>query len=343
MIQAASLSTPSVAGQAAARTQLTASPLASAGAPNQAAGAQEPATTASPEASATASRAAGRRTKSAVPDLPYRQDDPHWGNDLMWDRAKVIKADTMLNGDTKKQAESLMREFPDGNSIGNEGCELTSMAMILRLLSPKTDKPWTPRTLNQEAQARYYYTPCGLSMAQLNADLVSEVSKGSIGLAMKEEYLSGIKPWPKMFCNTSALVRAYRSLTPEERKDYAVMIKIGTYDDTVASHYLLLDPNDTGSPDGDDPLVLDPAEPLDQTGPWHLSDSSHHILGDPEIAKEWKKYGIEPTQLGGAWVYAKSSPDSSHSVMGPLAAAWARELARPATAQPAPQAPAPQG
>lgn len=302
-----------------------------------------PAATPLPAAKAPVTRSAASDHK--VPDLPYRQDDPHWGNDLMWDRAKVIKADTMLNGDSKKQAESLMREFDDGNSIGNEGCELTSMAMILRLLSPKTDKPWTPRTLNEEAQARYYYTPCGLSMAQLNADLVSEVTNGNIQLAVKEEYLSGVKSWPKMHCDTSALVRAYRSLSPEERKDYAVMLKIGTYDDTVASHYLLLDPSDASSPDNRDPLVLDPAEPLDQTGPWHLSDSSHHILGDPEIAREWKKFGIEDTQIGGAWVYAKNPTDHSHSLMGPLAAAWAREMARDA-AQAPPQAtssPAAQG
>jgi hypothetical protein len=35
----------------------------------------------------------------------------------MWDRDLVIQADTDLNGDTKANAESLLREFADGNSI----------------------------------------------------------------------------------------------------------------------------------------------------------------------------------------------------------------------------------
>lgn len=264
---------------------------------------------------------------AAAPDLPYRQDDPRWGKDLMWDRDLVIKADTKLNGEPKTKAESLMREFDDGNTIANEGCQLTSLAMVLRLLAPPTGKPWTPKNLNHAAQRAYFYTPCGLSMAPLNADLVSEVTNGDVQLCLKEEYLAGVPSWPKVRCNTSALVRAYRSLPPEERKDFVVMLKTGTYDDTVASHYLLLDPNDPGPPDDDNPLVLDPAKPLDETMPWHLSDSAAKITEDPEIAEEWKKSGIEPTQIGGAWVFARRGSRHDPPHVAPLAKAWASEIA----------------
>lgn len=245
----------------------------------------------------------------------------------MWDRDLVIKADTRLNGDSQADAEALMRKFDDGNTIGNEGCQITSLAMVLRLLGSANGRPWTPRSLNSAAQAAYYYTPCGLSMAQLNADLVSEVSKGEVQLCLKEEYLSGVPSWPKTHASTSALVRAYRSLPPEQRKDYAVMVKIGTYDDTVASHYLLLDPNDSGPLDDDNPLVLDPAEPLKETKPWHLRDSGEYICGDPEIAEAWKKDGIEPTQLGGAWVYTRLDASHDRASIAPLVQAWGRELA----------------
>lgn len=271
----------------------------------------------------------------AAKPLPYRQDDPTWGHDVMWDRDLVIKADTKLNGESRTQAESLMREFEDGNTIANEGCLITSMAMVLRLLSEPGTKVWTPRNLNHEAQKRYYYTPCGLSMAQLNADLLSETTSGKVQLTLKEEYLSGVPSWPKMRCDTSALVRAYRSLPEEERKNHAVILKIGTYDDTVASHYLLLDPADSGSVNDDNPLVLDPAKPFDETKPdWRLRDSSNQIVKDPEIAKAWKESGIEPTQICGAWVYSRFNPSGGAPQSSALVKAWARELETAASSFP---------
>lgn len=250
----------------------------------------------------------------------------------MWDRDRVIEAATRLNGMSREKAESLMREFEDGNTIANEGCLITSMAMVARLLSEPGGKVWTPRTLNRAAQASYYYTPSGLSMSPLNADLLSEVTDGKVQLTLKEEYLSGVSPWPRMHCNTSALVRAYRSLPQEERKNHAVIVKIGTYDDTVASHYLLLDPADTGALDDANPRVLDPAQPFDSdTSEWRLRDSSAQILKDPDIAKAWKESGIEPTQLCGAWVYSKFDPKHGASHNSALVQAWGRELARSAS------------
>jgi len=264
--------------------------------------------------------------------MPYRQDDPAWGADLMWDRDLVIQADTDLNGDTKANAESLLREFADGNSIGNEGCQLTCFAMILRLLAPDTKPAWTPKTLNQAAQDLYYYTLCGLSLTTLYADLVSEVTNGEIQLCAKEEYLSGVESWPREFANTSALVRAYRSLPPKKRSNFLVMLKTGTYDDTVASHYVLLHPNESESPDHDDVEILDPAKPSDETkATWRLSDSAQVITGDPDIAKGWADGGIQPTQIGGVWVFSRWSASHDRSLLAPLIRAWADELSTPAS------------
>ena len=257
--------------------------------------------------------------------LPYRQDDPAWGPDLMWDRDLVIRADHELNGATLTQAKSLLRKFDDGNSIGNEGCLLTTLAMVLQLLTPKSPA-WTPKTLNTSAQELYYYTLCGLSMQSLYADLVSEVSEGNVQQCLKEEYLAGVAGWPKTHVHTSSLVRAYRRLKPAERTHFVVMLKTGTYDDTVASHYLLLHPNDAGSPDDTDPEVLDPAKPLDESRLWRLSDSARAITQDPDIAKGWAEGGIEPTQIGGAWVFTRWSSTHDRSQLAPLIQAWATEL-----------------
>lgn len=259
--------------------------------------------------------------------MPYRQDDPKWANDTMWNRDSVIRVDTGFNGHSHRDAESLLRKFEDGNTIGNEGCLLTSLAMVLRLFHPEQIKnPWTPKSLNAKAQELYYYTRSGLSMTALYADLVTEVTHGKVQLIAKEEYLSGEKGWPKKYVNTSALVRAYRGLSPEVRRNQILMIKTGTYDDTVASHYLLLHPGRIESVDSADPEVLDPSEPLESSGPWRLSDSSKSICKDPEIKKEWVRKSIETTQIAGVWVFAKSG--SRQPLNQPLIRAWASELAK---------------
>lgn len=257
--------------------------------------------------------------------LPYRQHDPKWGSDLMWDRSLVIKAATQLNGESKSDAESLLRAFDDGNNIANEGCLLSCLAMVLRLLAPQP-KIWTPKNLNVAAHEAYYYTLCGLSMTTLYADLVSEVTDGQVQLCLKEEYLSGQPGWPKKFARNSALLRAYRSLIPSQRAAFALMLKTGTYDDTVASHYVLLHPAENGDLDADDLLILDPAKPLAETKPWHLTDSASTILEDPEIAAGWKQAAVEPAQLGGVWVFTKWRADRDRSLLGPLVSAWAAQL-----------------
>jgi hypothetical protein len=259
--------------------------------------------------------------------MPYRQDDPAWGDDVMWDRKLVVRAATQLNRMGKAAANDLLRQFPDGNTIANEGCQLTCMAMALRMLAPAGGAAWTPRTLNRDAQAALYYTKSGLSMTALGADLVSEVSSGAVQLAVKEEYLPAVAPWKRMFADTAPLVRAYRGLSPQARADFVVMLKIGTYDDTVASHYVLLNPNAQESPDLRDAAILDPAMPAGRTGPWRLSDSAAWICTDPDIADAWQADGIQPTQVAGAWVFSRWNAAQGRSRIAPLVAAWAHELA----------------
>jgi hypothetical protein len=297
-------------------------------------GANDPAASASvsgdeacgPTATDAGAPATGPLLDVTASGMPYRQDDPAWGSDLMWDRDLVIRAAHELNGTTLTEARALLRQFDDGNNIANEGCLLTSLAMVLQLLAPKSPA-WTPKTLNASAQELYYYTRCGLSMQSLYADLVSEVSEGNVQQCLKEEYLAGVPGWPKTHVHTSSLVRAYRRLKPAERTHFVVMLKTGTYDDTVASHYLLLHPNDAGSADDSDPEVLDPAKPLDQSGVWRLSDSARAITQDPDIAQGWVDSGIEPTQIGGAWVFTRWSATHDRSQLAPLIQAWASELA----------------
>ena len=294
-------------------------------------GCAAPSTTGTCDDAPDALDAALAATPDLTPDLtglPYRQDDPRWGSDLMWDRDKVLRAAVELNGETSDDAAALMRAFPDGNTIGNEGCQLTCLAMALHLLMPDVDEPWTPRVLNELAHAFYYYTLSGLSLTTLYGDLVSDASVGVVQLALKEEWLPGIAPWPRVTSSSSPLLRAYRRLPPAKRSRFVVMLKSGTYDDTVASHYALLHPLDDAGPDGDDPLLLDPAQPIDDDKPWRLSDSAAQITRDPDILEAWNAAGIAPTQLGGVWVFVRWNDARDRSLLSPLVHAWAQELAR---------------
>ncbi len=259
--------------------------------------------------------------------MPYRQDDPRWGKKVMWDRKLVMKADMTLNHASRADAASLLYPYSDGNTITNEGCMLTCLAMVLKMLAPAASPAWTPATLNSAAQDANYYTRSGLSMVSLYPDLVSEMSEGHVGLAMAQDYLPGVQGWKPVYANTSPLVRAYRSLSPAQRSNYLVMVKTGTYDDTVASHYVLLDPNSDQSADVADAQLFDPAEPDGHKGSWTLTDSAKWITQEPQIKSEWRKAGIKPTQLGGAWVFSRWDRSTGAPLIGPLVQSWSQQLA----------------
>lgn len=239
---------------------------------------------------------------SRRPVWPYRQHDRRWRNIVMWDRRKVMYVAEKVNGIRRKDTECLLYHFPEGNTIGTEGCLITSLAMILAILD---ENWWNPELLNREAQECLYYTESGLSMTTLYADLCCEVSKGRVQLLSKEEYLPGEESWPKVYADTSPLMQNYRQLPLEKRKEKVAMIKIGTWDDTCTSHYLLVDPADPGTQSDRDFSVLDPAMPFEKRGKWKLSDAAKNLLGDKFIRREWKRAGIDSMQIGGVWLFGK--------------------------------------
>jgi hypothetical protein len=264
---------------------------------------------------------------------PYRQNDARWAADTMWDRSKVIDVHHKYNGKPIAEAEGLLRRFyRGGNSIGTEGCLITSLAMILASLD---EAAWTPRKLNQAAVVLNYYTPAGLSMVALYADLLSDVSNGEVQLCAKEEYLAGERGWEPMFASSSYLLRGFRVLSPSSRRDFAALVKIGTHDDAIASHYLLIDPEAPGSPEADDFRVLDPAQPMSlRTRPWKLSNSYARVAGDRTVRAEWKRRRIQPLQISGVWIFARWRCSEDLLLGGPLFQAALREAAGPKAGSP---------
>lgn len=262
----------------------------------------------------------------AAAGMPYRQDDPQWGSDLMWDRSLVVDVAKQQEGFTATEAHALMREFPDGNNIANEGCQLTCLAMVMRLLDPTHKPAWNPGTLNAAAHDGLYYTLSGLSVSTLYADIVSDLTDGLIQLIAKEEYAPGQHRWPAVTTSSSPLARAYLALDQSQRASSLVMLKTGTWDDTVASHYVLIDPTTSSNAEDNNPLILDPAMPADHDGPWTIQDSAKWILQDPEIEKAWRRQGISNLQIGGAWAFSLFDIEKAVNMSSRLVTAWAKQV-----------------
>lgn len=255
-------------------------------------------------------------------DLPFRQADPAWGNEVVWARERVLRADAELNHHPASHGPELLRAFDDGNTLANEGCLLTCLAMVLRLFQPAATPKWTPARLLADLDATHVLTPSGLSLAPLVVDVVCDVTAGEVQLSAKEDYLPGEPGRPAMFASRAPLVRAYRGLSAAARRDVLVMLKTGTWDDTVASHYVVVHP--AWREASDDVEVLDPAMPKGPSRRWRLSDSAAVICQDDDIARAWKASGLKPTQLAGAWAFTRPS-QPGHAA---LVRAWADALER---------------
>lgn len=147
---------------------------------------------------ASASNTLGISAPRKSGQWPFRQDYPEWRDDPMWVQEKVAEVHHKYNGASLAAAQGLRHRYPEGNTIGHEGCLTTSLAMGLRLLGPAS-KGWTPRTLNREAHKRLFYTEAGLSMVPLYADLVADVTNGNVQLCAQEQYFSGEPRWPKTY------------------------------------------------------------------------------------------------------------------------------------------------
>ncbi|MDX2010055.1 MAG: hypothetical protein SFW67_07695 [Myxococcaceae bacterium] len=253
-------------------------------------------------------------------DLPFRQADPAWGHEVLWARERVLRADAELNGHPASHGPTLLRAFDDGNTVANEGCLLTCLAMVLRLFQPAATPKWTPSRLRSELEAAHVLTPSGLSLSTLVVDVVCDLTAGEVQLSAKEDYLPGEDGRPATFASRAPLVRAYRGLTAAARRDVLLMLKTGTWDDTVASHYVVVHPAWTDG--SDDVEVLDPAMPPGPARRWRLSDSAAVICQDGDIARAWKAAGLKPTQLAGAWAFTRPSQPGH----GALVRAWADAL-----------------
>jgi hypothetical protein len=254
-------------------------------------------------------------------DRPFRQDDPRWANEIMWNRKLVMECYNQYIKDSDDEAQELLRDLDNkgGNTIGNEGCLITCLAMVLHMLD---GEKWNPKKLHEKATELLYYSQCGLSMATLYADLVSEVSNGEVQLCIKEEYLSGETGWEPTFATESIPLRAYFRLPEKERKHFIAMLKIGTYDDTIASHYVLVDPEvPINLQNGRDVAILDPAMPLytvNTPNPWRLSDSMKQIRKDKKIRGELDRKKIQLLQICGVWLFARWKSEDQDSLLTPL-------------------------
>jgi hypothetical protein len=208
------------------------------------------------------------------------QDDPSWAKTVLW----------------------------EGKTIEDEGCLLTALTMVLRMLDSQKNQYTTPDKLNEFAHEKEFYSIDGKSGVQLYADICLDASNGRVQLIAKEEYLSGEEGWIAHFACDSYLLRTYRVLPLAIRKNYAIMVKIGVHDDTFASHYLIVDPDTPGNLDDNDFNVLDPAQPYDSKATcWTLSSSYVQIRKDPDIATELDECQIEELQISGVWLFGSSS------------------------------------
>lgn len=152
------------------------------------------------------------------------------------------------------------------------------------------------------------------------ADLLSDLTLGAVQLACKEDYLAGQDGWgdDRRFVADCPLLRAYLRLVPAARRDFSVMLKIGTWSDAFASHFLVVHPDQPVADDASDLLVLDPAMPrgAGDSG-WTLAEADAN-LRDGRIGREWRGQGLEPGQIAGIWVFARWRNRTKGTLLGSL-------------------------
>ena len=232
---------------------------------------------------------------------PLRQADPAWRNVKMWVSSKVVEVHHRYNGASLQDAKQLVGD----DTIKTQGCQLTCLAMTLRLLN-RGGRSWTPATLNKKAKDLLFYSDALLSNVALYSDLVAEVSNGKVQVCMQEQYFSGEGVLPRRYASKCSILRGYRRLPPAQRHDFVIMLKMGTHDDSFASHYVLVAPNSPGAPDDNDVPLLDPDQPDEpRATPWCLSNADKRLRENEEIAAAWREARIRPLQLSGVWAFAR--------------------------------------
>lgn len=242
-------------------------------------------------------------------ELPFLQTDGDWSETHIWSLRLVSRA---IGSDEAKE------RLQAGTTIRHQGCQLCCLAMVLHQLHPEAVKPWDPLSLLEEARDDYLAAG-GVSLAPLYADLCADVTDGRVQLLAKEVFAAGGRQ-PAL--SEVGLVRAYRdgSLPKEKRDDLMVMLRIGTHDETVAAHYLLLDPDDSGSADSDDALVLDPDMPeRTMRGSWTFADAWRRFL-DPRTdggvkAQAVAAEHVESGQVAAVYLFGRRKQRDYNAVL----------------------------
>lgn len=242
----------------------------------------------------------------------FLQTDPDWSETPIWSLDLVSAA--IGSHEAKKRLRA-------GTTIRDQGCQLCCLAMVLHQLHREAVKPWDPASLLEEAREDYL-SDDGVSLAPLYADLCADVSDGRVQLLAKEVFSAGGRQ-PKL--SEVGLVRAYRdgSLPEDKRDALMVMLRIGTHDETEAAHYLLLDPDDSGSADSDDALVLDPDMPESTPrGSWTFANAWSRFL-DPRTdegvrARAVKAEHVEFGQVAAVYLFGRRAQQDYNALLGAL-------------------------
>lgn len=213
---------------------------------------------------------------------------------------------------SRREAEDLLEA---GTTIRHQGCQLCCIAMVLALLDERPESPWVPPTVLDAA--REFIRADGVSMVPLYADLCADLTGGRVQLLAKEYFAAG-GVQPRL--SQVGLVRAYRALPDAQRSRLMLMLRIGTHNETVASHYLLVAPTDDSPSDSDNAFVLDPdmAEGAEAQA-WTFLDAWHHFVdvrSDGGAKAELvDKERVRPGQVAAVYLFGRRATDDYDAVL----------------------------
>ena len=264
--------------------------------------------------------------QSQTVELPFLQHEGELADRDMWNVKDVMCALKKLGA----PEEDPFRE--QGTQFKDQGCQICCLAMVLHLLDEKAhaSDPWTPEKVLDLASDERYLTKVGLSLVPLYADLCVDATRGRVQLCAKENYAPAQGEFLPQRLSNIFLVHAYRGLKPSHRSDFVVMLRIGTHDESYASHYLLIDPNDKGLPDSDDVLVLDPDMPIEERGKaWTFQRASDKFFRDrdlnPDEMTQIDDGKVSPGDVAAVYVFARWRSAKAGTLLGALAKAIAAQ------------------
>lgn len=243
--------------------------------------------------------------------LPFLQKDRGWAKERIWDERQVARS--------VGSASKAKRLLAAGTTFADQGCQLCSIATALAWLDDGAETPWNPRLVLKGARADYI-GKSGVAMAPLYADLCTDLTNGRVQMLAKENFAAGGQQ-PRL--SQVGLVRAYRdpALSPKRRAGLLVMLRIGTHDETIPSHYLLISPADAGPPDSDDALVWDPDMPDAPTpGSCTFMEAWRNFASPTadggQRARRLKKEKVDAGRVASVYLFGRRAVNDFDSVLG---------------------------